>query len=67
MRWSEDLGASRGRSIDARRTCWQIMASLFFRTLAILPGAAAIAWVIVASAGAVLVIRAQRMFWHPHA
>jgi len=43
------------------------MASLFFRTLAILPGAAAIAWVIVASAGAVLVIRAQRMFWHPHA
>jgi hypothetical protein len=31
------------------------------------PVAALIAWVIVASAGAVVIILAQRVFWHAHA
>jgi uncharacterized membrane protein YeaQ/YmgE (transglycosylase-associated protein family) len=44
-----------------------IVASLLFRTLGISPGAALVVWVMVASAGAILVIMAQRMFWHAHA
>jgi uncharacterized membrane protein YeaQ/YmgE (transglycosylase-associated protein family) len=44
-----------------------IMASLLFQALGISPGVSPIAWVIVASSGAVLVIVAQRMFWHAHA
>jgi len=44
-----------------------IVASLLFRALGISPGAALIGGVIVASAGAVLVILAQRVLWQAHA
>jgi uncharacterized membrane protein YeaQ/YmgE (transglycosylase-associated protein family) len=44
-----------------------IVASLLFQALGISPGASPITWVIVASSGAVLLIIAQRMFWHAHA
>jgi uncharacterized membrane protein YeaQ/YmgE (transglycosylase-associated protein family) len=44
-----------------------IVVSLLFQALGISPGVSPIAWVIVASSGAVLVILAQRMFWHTHA
>jgi uncharacterized membrane protein YeaQ/YmgE (transglycosylase-associated protein family) len=44
-----------------------VVASLLFRALGISPGAALIGGVIVASAGAVLVILAQRVLWQAHA
>jgi len=44
-----------------------IVASLVFRAIGISPGAALVVWVIIAAAGAVLGILAQRMFWHAHA
>lgn len=44
-----------------------IVAGLLFWALGISPGAALIAGVIVASAGAVLVILAQRVLWQAHA
>lgn len=44
-----------------------IVTSLLFLALGISPGAALVVLVVVASAGAVLVILAQRIFWHAHA
>jgi len=43
------------------------VASLLFRALGVSPGAGLIALVVVASAGAVVLILGQRMFWQAHA
>jgi uncharacterized membrane protein YeaQ/YmgE (transglycosylase-associated protein family) len=44
-----------------------IVTSLLFLALGLSPGAALVVLVVVASAGAVLVILAQRIFWQAHA